>query len=295
MKTVSRDKATIIGFVAIVLWATLALFTALTNDGVGIPPFQLLFLSFFIGATINTVWLLLTKQFTWDVFSAPPSAWLLSVSGLFLYHFFYFNALRYAPEVEASLIAYLWPLLIVLFSALLPNNQLHRHYIIGAFVSFCGAGILILWREQGSFTFENKYMTGYLYAFACALIWSLYSVFNRLFTQVPSSATVGFCYVVALLSLVSHFLLSEIWVTPTVLQWVGVVGLGIGPVGIAFFVWDYGTKHGDIQLLGTLSYCAPLLSTLLLIIFSDATLTIGIAIGCSSIILGAIIAVFPKK
>ncbi len=40
----------------------------------------------------------------------------------------------------------------------------------------------------------------------------------------------------------------------------------LGPVGLAFYVWDIGVKQGDIQLLGTSSYAAPLLSTLLLVL-----------------------------
>ena len=41
--------------------------------------------------------------------------------------------------------------------------------------------------------------------------------------------------------------------------------IGAGPVGLAFYLWDVGVKRGDIQLLGTASYAAPLLSTFVLI------------------------------
>ena len=54
----------------------------------------------------------------------PLPVWALGVGGLFGYHFFYFMALRNAPPVEAGLIAYMWPLLIVIFSALLPGENL---------------------------------------------------------------------------------------------------------------------------------------------------------------------------
>ena len=37
------------------------------------------------------------------------------------------------------------------------------------------------------------------------------------------------------------------------------------PVGAAFYAWDHGVKHGNIQVLGAASYAAPLLSTLVLI------------------------------
>src|SRR3546814_12691751 len=55
-----------------------------------------------------------------------PAVWALGVGGLFGYHFFYFVALGNAPAVDASLIAYLWPLLIVIFSALLPGRSEER-------------------------------------------------------------------------------------------------------------------------------------------------------------------------
>lgn len=47
--------------------------------------------------------------------------------------------------------------------------------------------------------------------------------------------------------------------------WLAIAGLGIGPVGLAFFAWDLGVKRGDIRVLGAVAYAAPLLSTLLLI------------------------------
>ncbi len=42
------------------------------------------------------------------------------------------------------------------------------------------------------------------------------------------------------------------------------LGLGLFPVGAAFYAWDFGVKNGDIQILGAASYAAPLLSTLIL-------------------------------
>jgi drug/metabolite transporter (DMT)-like permease len=54
----------------------------------------------------------------------PPTAWALGVCGLFATRPLYFTALAHAPAVEASLIAYPGPLLLVLFSALLPGERL---------------------------------------------------------------------------------------------------------------------------------------------------------------------------
>ena len=57
-------------------------------------------------------------------------------------------------------------------------------------------------------------------------------------------------------------------------------------MGAAFFVWDYGTKHGDIQALGAFAYAAPLLSTPILIGFGKAEPSRSLALACGLIVGG---------
>lgn len=287
----SQIIATGIGFIAIILWSSLALFTTVSD---GIPVFQLLFLTFFIGASSNLIGVIIKGNFDKSVFISPIKPWLLSVGGIFFYHAFYFIALFNAPPIEAALINYLWPLFIVLFSSFLPNAHLQWYKILGACVAFWGVAALLLLKDNGGLHLDVRYMWGYCSGFAAAITWGIYSVGNRLFAKVPSSSVVGYCYAVSLLGLLAHFVIGEAWVVPTTQQWLGILGLGLAPVGLAFLVWDYGTKNGDIQLLGILSYFAPLLSTLLLIIFTPAKLTTAVIIGCLGILFGAFIAIFPS-
>ena len=68
---------------------------------------------------------------------------LLGIGGLFGYHLIYFTAIRITPAVEVSLIAYLWPLFLVVFSTFLPNEKLHRHHVVGVIMGLSGAGLII--------------------------------------------------------------------------------------------------------------------------------------------------------
>src|SRR6202020_3229515 len=79
----------------------------------------------------------------------PPLVWAVGVGGLFGYHALYFLALRFAPPAEAGLLNYLWPLLIVLFSSLLPGERLAPHHIAGALLGLCGTGLLFA-RNNGT-------------------------------------------------------------------------------------------------------------------------------------------------
>ena len=82
--------------------------------------------------------------------------------------------------------------------------------------------------------------------------------------QLPSEAVAGFCLATAVLSLICHVAFEETVLPSTPMEWSMVALLGAFPVGLAFFVWDHGVKHGDIQLIGTAAYATPVLSTLLL-------------------------------
>jgi drug/metabolite transporter (DMT)-like permease len=280
-----RVRATAIGFVAVLLWALLALFTAWAGP---LPPFQLVTMSFAVAFLVSIVfWITRGGTRALARLRQPWPVWLLGVAGLFGYHLFYFTALSNAPTVEASLIAYLWPLLIVVFSALLPGERLGWHHLAGAGMGLLGAALLVT--GGGAVTLKAEYAFGYAAAVACALTWSSYSVVSRRFGAVPTDVVGGFCGASAVLGAICHLTMeSTVW--PEGWAWLAVLGLGLGPVGAAFFVWDYGVKHGDIQTLGVASYGAPLLSTLILIVFGLAPLTWVVVLACLLIVGGALLA-----
>ena len=281
----TRGRATLIGFTAVLSWALLALFTALSGD---VPPFQLLAMTFGIATVIGIVASLARGTSPVAHLRQPAPVWLLGVGGLFGYHFFYFLALRNAPAVEASLIAYLWPLLIVVFSALLPGERLRWFHVGGALLGLAGAALLVT--KGQSLEIDPRYTLGYMAAGVCALTWSSYSLASRRFGHVPTDAVGGFCAAAAILAVPCHLIFETTSWPQTTIEWLAVLALGLGPVGGAFFTWDIGVKRGDIQVLGASSYAAPLLSTLVLVAAGLAPATPEVAIACVLIVGGAVLA-----
>ena len=281
-------RATLIGASAVLMWATLALLTTLSGK---VPPFQLVAMSFSVAFSLALV------KWSWmgepviDKLKLPLRVWALGVTGLFGYHFFYFMALRNAPPVEAGLIAYLWPLLIVVASALLPGERLHWWHIMGAALGLGGTVALVLGNgDSGSFSgFKSAYWLGYTMAGACALTWTSYSILSRRLAHLPTDTVGAFCGATAILAALAH-IAFETTVWPVGGEWLAVMGLGLAPVGAAFFTWDYGVKHGNIQVLGAISYAAPLLSTLLLIMAGKGAATANVVLACLMIVGGALLA-----
>jgi drug/metabolite transporter (DMT)-like permease len=266
------------------MWSLLALMSAASG---AVPPFQLAAMTFLIGGLMGAA----TWPFRKGAFASLRQGWkvwLLGVGGLFGYHFVYFSAIRAAPAVEVSLIAYLWPLFLVVFSSFLPGERLKFHHLAGVALGLAGAAIIITGGKGVSLS--NGLETGHALAFACSIIWAGYSVLSRRFGTVPTDVVTGFCLVTAFLSAICH-LAFETTVWPAdALQWAAVLGLGLLPVGAAFYSWDYGVKHGDIMVLGASSYASPLLSTLVLVAAGFAPFTWPVVVACLLITAGAVIA-----
>lgn len=280
----STTRATVIGLIAIVLWSLLAVLTTLSGT---MPPFQLAAICFSVGSVIGFGYMIV-RGTGFGALKQPIKIWLLGVGGIFGYHFFYFTALRNAPPVEAGLIAYLWPLLIILFSALLPGERLKWHHILGGCIGFAGAYLIVSKGQISSF--DPQYSWGFMSAGLCALIWSSYSVIMRFFSQIPTETVSGFCAVSAALALVCHHY-TEITIWPnSAAEWIAVFALALGPVGLAFYVWDIGVKQGNIQILGAFSYAAPVLSTIALVAAGYASLSWTLVVATLLVSLGALIA-----
>ena len=276
-------RATLIGFTAVAMWALLALFTDASGN---VPPFLLSAITFAIGTCVG-----LAARFVSppkERAKIPLQVWLIGIAGLFGYHFFYFTALRNAPAVEASLIAYLWPLLIVLGSALMPGEKLRWFHIAGAALGLAGTFLIIT--NGGGLSFESRYVFGYAMAAVCAFLWSGYSLLSRRFPAVPTSIVTWFCAATAALSFLCHLALEDTVLPSNAGQWLAVLGLGLMPVGAAFYAWDIGVKRGNIQVLGAASYAAPLLSTLILIAAGFTEATPHILVSCLLITAGAVLA-----
>lgn len=276
-------RGNIYGILAILLWGSLALFSILTTN---IPAFQLTAMAFFVASFIGLILLKKQNIKIKALFEVPLKVWIIGVSGLFGYHFFYFLAMKNAPAVEANLLNYLWPLLIVLFSSFLPNEKLRWFHILGASFGLIGAFLLV--SKGGSFSFDVQYMWGYIFALIAALTWSSYSVISRTLSHVPTYAVTGFCIATVVLSTICHFIF-ETTVIPNQSELLGALMLGLGPVGGAFYLWDYGVKNADIKLLGSISYFTPLLSTFILVLLGYANFTMEITLACGFIILGSFI------
>ncbi len=263
---------------AIALWAALAsLGVSLTH----VPPFLLTGVALIIGSV--PAWpLVLRDPSQWRI---PLRTLALGVYGLFAYHFLLFIALRHAPPVEANLVNYLWPLLIVVLApVVLPGVALRLPHVLAALLGFGGAAIAMVGGRELSGTLA----WGYLPALAAAFIWATYSLLTKRVAAFPTTAIGLFGLVSGVLSMLCHVVLEPA-ASLQARDWALLAVLGLGPLGASFFLWDKALKLGDARHIGILSYITPLASTALLLLVSGRPFSWSIAISTAMIISAAVL------
>lgn len=270
---------------AIALWSTLAL---LGSQLTHLPPFLMLGIALGISGLASFFW-----PKAWQI---PWKTLAMGVGGIFGYHLLYFRAFALAPAVEANLINYLWPLLIVLLSPLvLPGVRLHGRHAWGALFGLAGAALII---TGGQLSLQARYLAGYLLAGAAALTWALYSLLSRRLAPFPTASVTAFCAAGSLLALAFHLATGGSLTALAALQphdWLLLLLIGAGPMGVAFFLWDAALKRGDPRTLGALAYLTPLLSTLNLAVWAGQSLTWVHGTALLLIVTGAMVGSWPAR
>jgi drug/metabolite transporter (DMT)-like permease len=263
---------------AIVLWSSLASLATLI-------PSVPVFLKTGVGLVIGSVIALPLARFQIKQLAVKPKILLLGVYGLFGYHAALFIALSTSPSVQANLVNYLWPLLIVLLAPLFSKKiKLNLRVVIGGLMGFIGASLAIL----SSSSSDGLFYSGYLFAFMAAVIWSTYSLATNRIGSFPTPSVGLFALVSGILSIAMHFVF-ETQVSLSSFDWMILVLLGLGPLGAAFYLWDYAIKRSNPQEIGLLSFLTPLLSTGFLLVITGQSLSWLLAIAAALIVGGSLI------
>ena len=271
--------AVLLACLSILLWSFLAFLSAQLRI---LPPFLIVGIAFCISGLVG-----LAQVRTWRV---PWKTFLVGVGGLFGYHALYFSAFRHAPAVEANLINYLWPLLIVVLSPIfLKGYPLRLHHLAGASLGLLGAGLIV---TGGRFSLDLSHLSGYLFAGGAAVTWAVYSLLTKRLPPFSSGAVGGFCLTTGVLSLGLYALTGQRVPLQQLIQdgnWLMLLLIGIGPMGLAFFAWDAALKRGDPRVIGALSYLTPLTSTLILVALGGNRLSGTSALAMLLIVTGAVL------
>jgi len=268
---------------AVILWGSLAALGASLSH---IPPFLLTGIGLLIGGLVS----LPLAKFDLRQLKVSKTALAVGVYGLFGYHAALFAGLQNAPSVQANLVNYLWPLLIVVLAPIfIPGTTLTLRHVLAALVGFIGAGLAILSGAE----LVSGFAIGYVFAFFAAIFWSTYSLLsNRVTFKTTAVGTFGF--VSGALAIAAH-LIFEPATTIALADWPLLIALGLGPLGGSFYLWAYALKNGSPQRVGLIAFLTPLISTTLLLVVTNTPLSPLLAVSAGLIFIAAFFGSRAKK
>lgn len=278
-RTDQRLKGTLVGAIAILSWGSLG---ALGAKSAAMPPYLVFGLCFAIAALLGAGVCLAARI-------RPAALWspeiLLAALLLGAYHLAYFEAFHHAAAIPVSLINYLWPAwLIVIGNLFFGMNSGWAGYL-GAGLGFAGVATLI----GGAFNADAGGIWGYGLAMLGAILWATYSNIRRRARFAGVGAMVTICALAALFCFAIALANGEVGLALSRDNLLVIILLGLGPAGGAFFLWDYGMRHGNAPLLGVMAYSAPVLSTLLMVLIGIGEASWRVAAAVAMITLGGAI------
>lgn len=292
----SRDhpmSATLLGYMALAMWAGSGV---LASSVIRIPTFEVLSIAFSMSFGLTA--LMLTMRGQWHKVKQPLTLWVIGMIGVYGNDALFISAFKYAPAAQADLINYLYPILIILFASLLPNEKLSAKYIVAAILGFSGTYLVITNGDNFS-GFHLKYMPGYLLALLDAVVWSVYCLAARYYKNTPTEMVGMYCGCGLVLSLIAH-VSFEPTVMPHLIELIVMIVMGLTTQGSAYFLWDFGIKKGNFRFLSIIAYANPVIAVFLLILTGKSTYSTILLVSTLLIALGGLVAgldthVFIKK
>lgn len=288
----SKNLATLIGFSAILQWSSIVGLLKKISFSIG-PNLAVTFMY-----TFSTVILLLL--FRIPKLREIPRIYLISSTLLFLiYELCFSYAIAFAQTaqqaIEVSLVNYLWPSLTIAALIAFKELKFNIFVVLGLAVSL--GGIVMIQSGAGHFSWSAVLQNiqsnpiSYLLAFIGAVLWSIYCVMTKKYSQGHNSIAFFFAVITAVLWLKMFFLHDfSIQDLPKIDTALGLYMLLVSVVtALGYAAWNIGIIKGNIALLVTLSYFSPLFSSLISMMVLNAQLSAEFWQGASLVTAGSFI------
>ncbi|EMK5830209.1 aromatic amino acid efflux DMT transporter YddG [Citrobacter sedlakii] len=284
----TRQKATLIGLIAIVLWSTMVGLIRGVSEGLGPVGGAAAIYSLSGLLLIFTVGFPNIRRF--------PARYLIAGSVLFVsYEICLALSLGYAASrhqaIEVGMVNYLWPSLTILFAILFNGQKTNWVIVPGLLLALVGV-CWVLGGENGLNPAEiiNNVTTSplsYFLAFLGAFIWATYCTVTNKYARGFNGITV-FVLLTAL-SLWAHYFMTPqpvmVFTTPVVIK----LFSAALTLGFAYAAWNVGILHGNVTIMAVGSYFTPVLSSALAAVLLSAPLSFSFWQGAVMVCVGSLL------
>jgi drug/metabolite transporter (DMT)-like permease len=293
----TRTKATGMALLSIILWCFSGICFRKGSETIGAMPY----LSFMcLTGSITAIVLHITgRKPLGSLWFFPWKVKIAGFIGVTIYTVLLSLAFGRADAADlgqVNLLNYLWPVWIII-GALIILKERPSALLTSVGTLLCLGGIVVSRGGSGLLHAPSNWLP-HLLALCGGILWALYSVMIRKWKIKTENGASAFHFFICAITAAAVALPGGGWYqmrnfTGWTLFWI-LFG-GIGPVGIAYHMWEIGMKRGNVSLLASLACLIPVISTFLIGLFFRQALSSWLIPAALMIAVGSILVNLAKS
>ena len=210
---------------------------------------------------------------------------LLGFLGNYLYYIFLYGALSKTTASEGFILAYTWPIMVLILSFIILKDMVTIQKILGILISFFG--IIIITTNGNIATFNLTNFQGDILALSGAFVFALFSVLGKKY-NFDKTISVFIYFLSALIFIIPTVLIFSEITFPSFKVWLWIIYNGVFVNGISYIFWFKALEDGETHIVSNLLYLTPFISLIYILIFLDEKILISAVVGIVVIVVGVL-------
>lgn len=287
-------KFTLLGFLAIIIWGTSAIFTRNLSTNIG--AYTSAALVNLIGGLVVLAKQIIRKEGLSEIRTVPFKYWVICGALFIIYTASSYVSMSMVESDDAVvtlvLIRFLWPLFTLIFTIPILKAKASPWLIVSVLVCMSGIVIAVLGDEVTDLShfiqniLSGKDMPGFAMGFAVAISWGLYTNFIKKFVGTKKADAVGIymIFTAAVLGMISVFVDEPRNFSFNLTGQILYAGIVVGSV--ANSLWNLAIKRGNMLLVVLVSNFLPIISTVMTSLMLGVGVTIPVFVGSILVVIG---------
>lgn len=258
-------------FILLILWGSFAAVSKLSLKS--IDSFQTQFFMFGSAFAVMTLTLVFNGKIVLLKSLSRREIFLSALVSIpsFLYYFLYLLSLRMIPAVEASMLNYLFPIMIMLFAG--PINKEKFTAIKFASMIFGFAGMVVIITNGNAANIRMSNLAGDLLAVGAAVSWGIFSNLGKRNRMDIFISNYIYTIVNFILSAAALLIFSRL-AAPGFPAVLGIIWIGLSNIVLSLYIWFKILKSTSISLTASLSFITPFVTLFFIMLLLGEKMTL---------------------
>jgi drug/metabolite transporter (DMT)-like permease len=195
----------------------------------------------------------------------------------YLYYFFYTLSMKRIPAMEASMLNYLFPVMIILFAVPINKEKLTVKKLVSVLTGFVGMLIIVFNGDLSNVRLTN--LAGDAMAIAAAVCWGIFSNVAKKNNIGMTVSNFVYTIVAFLISIVTVAIYSDFTAPKGLISAGGLAYAGISNIVLANYIWFRLLKTTSAGAAANIAFITPFISIIFIALLIGESVTLPQTVG----------------